>query len=309
MVLLMLLPTLSGCLALAGARGPDDVVRGRPALHRIVVQGVRRSYVLTVPAASAASRPGPVPLVLAFHGHRGSGGLLRYASGLDAAAQQKGWAVAYLNGTGPLRLMGLSWNAATCCGDAQAENVNDIGFVHALIDTLARRGVIDSSRVFATGFSVGGMLALRLACEQRPVVRAVADVAGAMPDTNCTARRRLPVLLVRGDQDLELVTDHAAHRARNNNRFATSFTGAQRFWAQHNGCSDGVTIDSTPLLVTITSEACAPGAPVEQVIIHGLAHEWPGGRTLNRLWPHRPKPVNGAALVLEFFERATGVAR
>jgi polyhydroxybutyrate depolymerase len=301
LVCVSLLP-VSGCLMLAGARAVESPASGATALHRLRVHGVERSFVLTLP--ESVSPRVPVPLVLAFHGFRGNAGLLQYASELDQEATRRGWAVAYPNGTGRLRLANLSWNAATCCGGAESDRVDDVGFVHALIDTLARAGVIDPRYVVATGFSAGGMLAIRLACEQQPVIAAVADVAGAMPDTNCTARHPMPMLLLRGDRDRELDADHDAHRSRNNHHFATSFAGAQQFWSRHNGCAGGLARDSTETMITVTSLGCPETAPVRQLILRGFAHEWPGGRTLNRLWPHDRSGVRASTLVLDFFAQS-----
>src|SRR5205085_5004850 len=104
---------------------------------------------------------------------------------LNDVGDRLGVAVAYLNGTGKLRYAGLTWNAATCCGSAERRRINDVKFARAVVDTLARTLPVDSTRVFATGFSAGGMMALLLACERHPLIVGAADVAGAMPDTTC----------------------------------------------------------------------------------------------------------------------------
>jgi len=176
------------------------------------------------------------------------------------------------------------------------------------VDTLARTLPVDSTHVYATGFSAGGMLALLLACDARPFIAGVADVAGAMPDTVCAGTGRMPVLLVRGDSDQELRHDHLLHRLRNNHRYAVSFVGARQFWAARNGCGRGVSRDSTATYELIVSRACPKGLDVEELIVRGQAHAWPGG---DRPWAFSPRPapdVDASTVIARFFadERQAG---
>lgn len=58
-----------------------------------------------------------------------------------------------------------TWNAGSCCADALRENVDDVGFVSALIGRLVKERAVDPARVYATGMSNGAQLSYRLACE------------------------------------------------------------------------------------------------------------------------------------------------
>ena len=58
--------------------------------------------------------------------------------------------------------------------------------------------------VYATGFSIGGTLALRIACERPELVAAAASVEGTMPDAPCAPALPTPVWLVRGGEDADL---------------------------------------------------------------------------------------------------------
>lgn len=57
--------------------------------------------------------------------------------------------------------------------------VDDIGFLHALIDRLHRDDNIDPKRIYVTGISNGAMLSYRLACELSSEIAAIAPVEGA----------------------------------------------------------------------------------------------------------------------------------
>ncbi len=291
----------AGCAPAIGAR-PLAVARpGETTFHTLQVGARRRSFLLHLP-------PGvrhPVPLLLAFHGYMANANIMEETTGLDAAADRRGWAVAYANGTGGLRYVALGFNAVSCCGTAPDRGVDDVGFARALVDTLVRAGLADRARVYATGFSNGGMLALRLACQDEPFVRGVADVAGAMPDTVCQGRRGVPVMLVRGARDDELRADQRDHRRRNANAFAVSFAGALRYWMRRNGCEATPARDSTPALVEVRALGCPPGRDVRELIVAGQAHAWPGGSKPWFLAPPPSRGVDASALIVSFLEQQT----
>lgn len=290
---------IGGCAAIIGARSLDTARAGETTFHTLHVDGRERSFLLHLPPNAAHGAA--VPLLLAFHGYTGSANTEEETTGLDDVADSLGFAVAYPNGTGKLRYAGLTWNAATCCGSAERLRVDDIAFARALVDTLARVVHVDRAHVYATGFSAGGMMALLLACESQPLIAGAADVAGAMPDTTCATHARMPILLVRGDQDDELRHDHWVHRHRNNHSYAVSFNGNREFWAQHNGCARGVKRDSTSTYVLISQIGCPPGLDVRELIVRGQAHAWPGG---GRPWPFSPKPapdVDASSVIAGFF--------
>ena len=57
---------------------------------------------------------------------------------------------------------------------------NDIFFVEALIDTLITQYNIDTKRVYACGYSLGGMFSYELACQLNHKIAAISSVAGAL---------------------------------------------------------------------------------------------------------------------------------
>jgi polyhydroxybutyrate depolymerase len=122
------------------------------ATRSLVYAGIERTYVLHIPAGYDATRP--TPLVLAFHGIGLNAEEMIRISGLNEQADISGFIVAYPNGTGENK----SWNGGHCCGEAAKNNVDDVGFVRALIDELAALINIDPSRVYATGFSNGAIM-------------------------------------------------------------------------------------------------------------------------------------------------------
>ncbi|HEY0780235.1 MAG TPA: PHB depolymerase family esterase [Gemmatirosa sp.] len=287
-----------------GAR-PLAVARpGETTFHTVRFGGRQRSFLLHLPPRPRRT----TPLLLAFHGYQANANVMEETTGLDAVADRHGWAVAYLNGTGGVHYFDLAWNAITCCGAAPDEAVDDVGFARAVADSLAARGLTDRRRVYATGFSNGGMLALRLACQPEAFVAGVADVAGAMPDTVCQGRTAVPVLLIRGANDGELRADHRDHQRRNRNAYAVSFAGALRYWSRRNGCATEPRRDSSATLVEIFAIECPAGRDVRELVVAGQAHAWPGGRRPFILAPRPAPDVDASERILDFFEREARAA-
>ncbi|MBV9879230.1 MAG: prolyl oligopeptidase family serine peptidase [Gemmatirosa sp.] len=299
--------TLASVPLLLRALWPAEVApMARTERHTVVVGGRTRSYLLHHPAGWDAEQP--LPLVLAFHGHRGDARTVRYESRLDDAADRARMLVAYPDGTGPLDgwpLIGghgaLTWNVGPCCAPASTERVDDEAFASAIVRQLAEEGAVDARRVYATGFSIGGTLALKLACDRASEFAAVADVEGTMPDARCTPTSGVSVLLVRGSDDDELRADLAENRARAGHRFADSMRGALRFWAARDGCAGPLTVARRRAWTAHEATACAAGLAAGLLVVPGNEHAWPGGR---RPWLLAPRPAPDVPLsdsVLAFF--------
>lgn len=293
---------LTACTTFSTPQVVNHAMPGSTTFHSVKVGNATRTFLLHLPPASATHR---VPLVLVFHGHRGNARVALNSSRMNTVADSLGMAVLYADGSGSVRGVGLSWNAGSCCGWALAHNVDEMAFVDTLRSTLARSGHIDSAAVFVAGFSAGGMLALKAACERPGIIRAVADLAGAMPNFPCPAHAAVAVLLVRGDDDDDLREDHATQRAEGAPPYATSLDSAAAFWSRVNHCTGQRTsiLRNVPTARVITRIAtgCEAGGAVEMVSIPHHPHAWPGGRSTWWLG-QRPSPaVNGSALVLGFF--------
>src|SRR4051812_633441 len=109
-------------------------------------------------------------LVLIFHGSRQTGSKHRDFTGraFDALAAAGHAQVVYLDGYSG------NWNDARRESrfPARRENIDDVGFVRAVIEKLGRPG-----RVFAVGYSNGGQLAMRLVHEAPELIAGAAVIA------------------------------------------------------------------------------------------------------------------------------------
>ncbi len=151
------------------------LLSGTLAHGRIVVDGLSRTYLLYLPKGLQKG----APLVVAMHGSGESGAQMRIGTGygFDREADRHAFAVVYPNGVEGY------WNACNIVGDysANTRNIDDVGFLDALVDKLVAAIGVDPARVFAIGVSRGGHMAIRLALEAPSHFRAVAVVAANVP--------------------------------------------------------------------------------------------------------------------------------
>jgi polyhydroxybutyrate depolymerase len=94
------------------------------------------------------------------------------------------------------------WNAHPACCDFDRKGIDDVARLGGLLASLAVEPHVDPRRLYVVGFSNGGFMAHRLACEHSDRIAAIASIAGAgpAPGTACKASE-ITVLEVHGDAD------------------------------------------------------------------------------------------------------------
>jgi len=273
----------------SGDTAPDAVARiTAPGDQDFTLQhgGLTRHYRVHVPPSYRPEQA--TALVLAFHG--GGGNMAIQANdryyGQISQADQLGYVVAFPNGYS--RLPGgklATWNAGACCGAARDKNIDDVGFVRALLAQLKQQLNVDPARVFADGISNGGMMSYRLACEMADSFTAIAAVAGTDNTLSCTPSRPVSVLHIHArDDDRVLFNGGAGSQATQMTDFVSVPKNMAK-WAALNGCQP------EPKRVLEVADAhceaysgCRGGAQVKLCVTETGGHSWPGGR----------KPLGGA---------------
>lgn len=158
-----------------------------------------RTYSYYIPA----NLPRHAPLLFVFHGAGMTDQQMRVTTGFEfeRLAEEQGFVLVYPNG------YRLTWNDCRVGAQLPAKDVNvdDVGFVHALIAHLHADYGIDTARVFATGVSNGGHLAYRLALELPTEIRAAASVAASLPTADrfecAVPTTSIPILIMNGTGD------------------------------------------------------------------------------------------------------------
>lgn len=144
-------------------------------------------------------------LVVALHGGSGWSTQFQRTLGLDAVAEREKFIVLYLNGTPVAR--GLpdqrkGWNGGTCCGLPVKKNIDDVSYIVAATEKIAREYGVARSRIFVTGHSNGAIMAARLLCEANLFQSAVL-ISGALnlPGAGCVQAKGKRLLAIHGVND------------------------------------------------------------------------------------------------------------
>lgn len=237
--------------------------------------GETREYSVYLP--SGYSPEESLPMVFNLHGTYLNGDHQISYTEFNDLAEEENFIVVIpegLEGTTFFGITATSWNSYWGTG------IDDLGFLDALIDRVYIDYQIDLARVYCTGFSNGGYMSQRLACELSDRITAIASVAGSVVYEqldNCTPDRAVPNLQIHGTNDGVVAYEGVP-------MFAPSITELTEFWVDYNNCSvEADTIDLPNIDLTDSSTVKRleyndgdEGAKVWLYIVENGEHSWPG---------------------------------
>ncbi len=264
--------------AILFAASPLSAQGSRSASHHLRLGNRERRYVVDLPPHYDGRTP--LPLVLDFHGGGGSPESAREQTGFSDLGAKVGAIVVYPAGSGPFgdtRL--LTWNAGTCCGYAQRAHVDERAFVRALLDTLIATYAVDTTRIFATGISNGGMMAYLAGCDDADRIAAIAVISGELT-VDCEPTRPVAVLIIHGTADENLPYAGGVGSKALARHDVRPVSYAVKTWRTLDGCADSASTTSEGTVIHQAWTACGGGSAVELYTITGGAHAWPGGTRL-----------------------------
>ena len=274
-------------LALSGCSAPARPETGFPAgtsLHTMAFGGLDRSYRVYQPAGLAAA----APLVVMLHGVSGSGEQAENSYGWDPLADSAKFVVAYPDG------IGRAWNGHGCCGWPARENIDDVGFITAMVGQISAALAIDKSRIYAAGMSNGGIMSYALACNS-DIFAAIGPDSATQLDA-CATPHPTSVIHIHGTADRLVPYDGGKGTSFVN---GPSIADVNAFWRNVDHC--GPPDIATNALVTTSTAACADNRSVVLITIDGGRHQWPGGTTdLERADP-TSHVLNAAETIWQFF--------
>lgn len=233
---------------------------------------IERSYRIYIPSAYAdPERSEPIPLVIALHGAGDTHQNFEFASGLSAYAEQLGFIVIY-----PQATEGY-WNVGQSDPLIQA---NDTQWIHHIVTYFLANLDVDPERIFATGFSAGGMMSYRLGCEMNDQIRAIAVVGSTMPEfvkPFCDDSDPVPILILHGMADTVVPIDDSRV-----NFF--SLLETLEYWIEHNKCdTDTMLTDTQPIIETQGSDVdiysfldCEGENQIKLITVEDGQHFWFG---------------------------------
>ncbi len=268
----------------------------------IAVGALQRTYTLRLPSTYDGSTP--LPLIIAMHGGFGSGTQLETQCGLTAKAEAEGFAVVYPDGyPSPINIR--TWNAGGCCGYAMNSDIDDVGFISALLDTLIASYAIDTQRIYATGMSNGGFMSYRLACELSERIAAIAPVSASMTIAVCEPARSVPVLAMHSYLDTSVpylggVGDGVSdHYNSPQDSVATAF-------ALHANCAVlNDTIQDDAELTVVRWHQCDCQQEMLLYMTRDGGHSWPGGTQTTGFADPPSQVIVATDLLWDFFSQYT----
>jgi polyhydroxybutyrate depolymerase len=159
------------------------------------------------------------------------------------------------------------------------EGTDDMLFIGALLDALIADGV-DQTRITVAGYSSGGVMTQRLACEMADRIAAFGMVAATMPLSqylSCSPSQPRPKVYVLGTADPLVPYDGVAGLG--------SASSLMDYWAAEQGCTGVI---STPLPdiandgTTVQLDehtGCTGNRGLRLYTVQNGEHTWPGGDT------------------------------
>lgn len=300
--LFVILAALTGLLgSVACAQSAGRTVGQREYL---VYAGIQRSYVVRAPLGLVRGGT-PVPLVLVLHGGGGNALNAEAMTGFTEKAREEGFIVVYPEGTARGDGQLLTWNAGHCCGYAMTNRVKDVGFINALIDKLLQEYPVDSTRIYATGMSNGGMMAHRLGIELSDRFAAVAPVVAALFGDEPRPSHPVSALTINGLLDDSVPPQGGPPGGR----FARAWDGTPAlpylaqaaFWADANACANLPNRQSDGVIVHWRYR-CPAGLAVESYMVKDNGHAWPGGQSGSRLGDEPSTAMDATDVIWTFFE-------
>ena len=246
--------------------------------------GLLRQYFKHIPKGYNANKK--VALLLLLHGGGGNGKRIGNFTGFNELSDKDTFIVVSPDA------WQKHWNDGRTHPryESQSNNIDDVGFLSALIDTIMKHYNIDSKRVYATGLSNGGMMSYRLACQLSGKITAAVCVISNMPEnlvSTCQPGKEMPIMIINGDADPLMPFQGGDVRFGKDTLGKVVSTDATvKFWLNNNKCNltaqrtsipDISSLDNTTI-VKDEYGGCSNNASVVLYTVKNGGHTYPGSR-------------------------------
>ena len=251
----------------------DSIDDTYPSLHYLTVEGkTTRQYFLVAPDSYDPATP--LPILIGLHGINGSPASFRDQFLFGALASEYKYVGIFPVGWGDEVNSNPTWNSGSCCLSAMVANINDVEFIQAIIQEVNKNYFVDESRIWAVGFSAGGMMAYKLACDLASVVTAIGVVSGTLMQDPCNPVAPISIIQLHGD------LDDAIPLLGGGQYNAPPVRGGVLTSAGMFGCTPSQDDPIEMNAIESSSWSCSYGTEVRLDIFKGIGHEF------LRLWPY-----------------------
>jgi len=283
------------------AAAPADTPVEPVATRKLKSGGKERTYLVHVPKGLDPKVPAPV--VVVYHGAGMTARIVRAYTALDAVSDKHRFVVVYPEGTGLVP----TWNSGGI--PFVVNKADDVAFTRDLLDDLKAVATVDPKRVYAAGFSNGGMMTYKLANELSDTFAAVCAVGGTMTYDVPTPKRPVPVLHSHGTEDAFVPMTGTPGSGKGPSFKSVEATA--KAWAKANGCNadpaEAELPDADPgdgcKVKRKTYSGGTGGAEVVVYTVEGGGHNWFGRPSLGGLTGRSTTDVDVNARMWEFFQK------
>ena len=201
-----------------------------------------REYVIYIPQSYDGTEN--VPLLLVFHGFGGRVQDMMYTADFRDLAESENFILVYPQGLEfENESYSYHWNTGFSSDDNKSSS-DDFGFVEGLIGDVSTHLLVDTSKIYATGYSNGGFFTYALACYYSDLFTAIAPVSGTMMDDTyeaCNPSHPTPVMHLHGTDDGTV--------SYNGGEGLTSVDESIGYWTSYNNT------DTTPSINTFSNQS------------------------------------------------------
>jgi polyhydroxybutyrate depolymerase len=255
---------------------------GQQQLNRtLFFDGQNRSFIIYVPSTYDGNTQ--VPVVFNFHGGGGTSSSFIYTNDMRSIADTANFIAVYPQAAVDPSDGSNSWLHKT------PTTHNDVNFIETIIDTLSNDYNIDNDRVYACGYSEGGIFSYELGCRLNNRIASFSSVSGSMLADAfrvsyynlgyCSPIHPTAVLLIPGTSDSSPHSSYSGFQP-----YYMSADEITTYWSSFNNT------DLNPVVSQITNTNTADGSTVQKRIwengdncvavqelkvING-GHDWPG---------------------------------
>jgi polyhydroxybutyrate depolymerase len=186
----------------AGASGPPPKATKAKVASNVKVATTTKTYSMTVDGLKRSYE-----VIAPAHGLPASAPIIVFLSGIGASVPQevnRDDLLPYVTSDQAELVYPVgyddSWNAVTCCGQAGTKNINDVGFMEALVPKVDPG---HARHIDLVGYSNGGRLAYRVVCDDPGLFDEYAMVKGE-PTPGCVMRKPATILEIASVNDPEV---------------------------------------------------------------------------------------------------------
>lgn len=263
---------LGACIGLTAGCATSKTEAASSVTQTIVSGGVSRTYLLHQPTNLRAGER--APLMIALHAGGYNAGSWETFTGFSSLADEKGFVVAYPE------WHGTNWDIG-CCNSVESSPA-DVEFIGAVIDHLVASADVDPGRVYVTGFSLGGYMAYRLACEL-PAIAGMGDVgASEYLSIPCHPQHPVSIYEIHGTRDYyggscggRTESDAGCPNAFGTMGYEPSVAQVNEQWRSTDGCAGTAATQIFGSVTEQTWEACLDGSGVRLDTLAETGHCWP----------------------------------